>query len=103
MFQEGFPIKESKQHNVSFLFFKGMILKHLFHFFQIIQLKWMCLNVACITGHLPIDQYLIEKCADIEAKDSMEQKAPLHVACEKGNIPIVELFIEKALIMKQTI
>ena len=42
----------------------------------------------------PVVQYLIEKGANIEAKDQRE-RTPLHEACQKGNLSIVQYLIEK--------
>ena len=44
---------------------------------------------------LPIVQYLIEKGANIEAKDGYSKNTPLHLACENNHLEIVEYLIEK--------
>ena len=52
------------------------------------------LHIACNQGYLSIVQYLIEKGANIEAKDKYQQ-TPLHIACQNNNLPVVQYLIEK--------
>ena len=53
------------------------------------------LHIACGKGHLLIVQYLIEKGANIEAKN-IGQWTPLLVSCEKGHLPIVQYLIGRS-------
>ena len=46
----------------------------------------IALHAACLNGHLPIVQYLIEKGANIEAKTN-DQYTPLHFACLNSHLP----------------
>ena len=55
-------------------------------------MKLMKIN-SCI-GNIAIVQCLIEKGANIEAKNEI-QRTPLHFACSKGHLPIVQYLIEK--------
>ena len=52
------------------------------------------LHIACSSVHFPIVQYLIEKGANIEAKDK-NQHTPLYVASEEGYLPTVQYLIER--------
>ena len=54
------------------------------------------LHHACSSdkGNFPVVQYLIEKGANIEAKDN-SQWTPLHIACWNGHLPVVQYLIEK--------
>ena len=52
------------------------------------------LHVGCKSLQFKIVQYLIEKGANIEAKDYF-QRTPLHVACYIGNLPVVQYLVEK--------
>ena len=45
-------------------------------------------------GHLPIVKYLIEKGANIEAKDEY-QKTPLHMASNYGKTDVVKYLVSK--------
>ena len=54
------------------------------------------LHFACEKGHLPLVQYLLEKGANIEAKNKFEE-TPLHIACQYGQLPVVQYFIEKGV------
>ena len=51
------------------------------------------LHFACYLGHVAIIQYLIEKGANLKAKD-YQQKTPLHKACGNGYLQIVQYLIE---------
>ena len=63
---------------------------------------WVNLRGYCCQGlghdksHLQIVQYLIEKCANIEAKDYAENTT-LHWACFINDLPIVQYLIEKGV------
>ena len=52
------------------------------------------LHTACLNGRLPIVQYLIEKGADIEAKNQ-EKKTPLHYASWNGQTNVVKYLLSK--------
>ena len=51
------------------------------------ELGRTCLHIASSVGSLPIVPYLIEKGANIEAKD-YDQWTPLYYACSKGYLQI---------------
>ena len=74
-------------NTVAFLYF-------LEHGHSLDEIEFTCLHFASIIGNLQIAQYLVEKVANIEAKDHNE-KTPLHHACTNGHLPIVEYLIEK--------
>lgn len=52
------------------------------------------LCIACYAGSLPIAKLLIEKNADINAKDSEKEKTALMAACESGNLEFVKFLLE---------
>ncbi|MQL95804.1 hypothetical protein Taro_028471 [Colocasia esculenta] len=53
------------------------------------------LHLACLYGHLPCVQLLIERGASIDTKDE-EGAIPLHDACAGGYIEIVQLLLNAA-------
>ena len=76
---------KTKNKKKCFCFFKKMTLMDLFHFF---------LHIACQKGQLEIVQSLVEKGANIEAKDKSE-KTPLHIASTRVNTDVVNYLILK--------
>ena len=59
-----------------------------------IESKDKYLMIACREGHLHIAQYLIEKGANIEAKD-INQKTPLHIASSSGKTDVVKYLVSQ--------
>uniref|UniRef100_A0A1J3DP93 Ankyrin repeat domain-containing protein 1 n=1 Tax=Noccaea caerulescens TaxID=107243 RepID=A0A1J3DP93_NOCCA len=53
------------------------------------------LHLACLYGHLPCVQLLLERGADMEVKDE-DEAIPLHDACAGGYLEIVELLFSRA-------
>ena len=45
--------------------------------------------------NIPIDQYLIVKGANIEAKDNEAQRSNIHFSSDNGHIQIVQYLVEK--------
>ena len=52
------------------------------------------LHKACYVGNLEAVKYLVEKGADIHAKDK-DSKTPLHCTCQKGDLEVVKYLVEK--------
>ncbi|KAL3839710.1 hypothetical protein ACJIZ3_024301 [Penstemon smallii] len=53
------------------------------------------LHLACLYGHLDCVQFLLERGANIEAKDE-DGGVPLHDACAGGYADIVQLLLDRA-------
>ncbi|CAN8259895.1 unnamed protein product [Cochlearia groenlandica] len=53
------------------------------------------LHLACLYGHLPSVQLLLERGADIDVKDE-DEAIPLHDACAGGYLEIAELLVSRA-------
>ncbi|CAH8350335.1 unnamed protein product [Eruca vesicaria subsp. sativa] len=53
------------------------------------------LHLACLYGHLPCVQLLLERGANMEIKDE-DEAIPLHDACAGGYLEIVELHFNRA-------
>ncbi|XP_011077298.1 tankyrase-2 [Sesamum indicum] len=53
------------------------------------------LHLTCLYGHLPCVQFLLERGADLEAKDE-DGGIPLHDACAGGYTQIAQLIISRA-------
>lgn len=53
------------------------------------------LHLACLYGHLPCVQLLLERGANMEVKDE-DEAIPLHDACAGGYLEIVELLFSRA-------
>ncbi|KAF8086261.1 hypothetical protein N665_0630s0012 [Sinapis alba] len=53
------------------------------------------LHLACLYGHLPCVQLLLERGANMEVKDE-DEAIPLHDACAGGYLGIVELLFSQA-------
>ncbi|CAN8270048.1 unnamed protein product [Cochlearia groenlandica] len=53
------------------------------------------LHLACLYGHLPCVQLLLERGANMEVKDE-DEAIPLHDACAGGYLAIVELLFSRA-------
>ncbi|XVE96580.1 hypothetical protein REPUB_Repub02eG0235100 [Reevesia pubescens] len=53
------------------------------------------LHLACLYGYLPCVQLLLERGANLEAKDE-EGAVPLHDACAGGFVGIVQLLLDRA-------
>ena len=52
------------------------------------------LHFACLRGNLQVVQYLVEKGANIEAKD-WDKNTPLHLASYRGNTDVVKYLVSK--------
>jgi hypothetical protein len=57
-------------------------------------LGWTCLHTATHHGHLAICRLLIDKGAQLEAKNS-DGKTPLHLAAYRGHVQIVRLLCDR--------
>ncbi|ESQ49080.1 hypothetical protein EUTSA_v10021529mg [Eutrema salsugineum] len=53
------------------------------------------LHLACLYGHLPCVQLLLERGANMEVKDE-DEAIPLHDACAGGYLEIIELLFSRA-------
>ncbi|KAL1193923.1 Ankyrin repeat domain-containing protein [Cardamine amara subsp. amara] len=53
------------------------------------------LHLACLYGHLPCVQLLLERGANMEVKDE-DEAIPLHDACAGGYLEIVQLLFSRA-------
>eukprot|EP00730_Choanoeca_flexa_P006686 TRINITY_DN12203_c2_g4_i7.p2 TRINITY_DN12203_c2_g4~~TRINITY_DN12203_c2_g4_i7.p2 ORF type:complete len:127 (+),score=18.47 TRINITY_DN12203_c2_g4_i7:85-465(+) len=52
------------------------------------------LHLACMCGHLAVAEMLIDRGADLMAKDK-DDRTPLHLACETGQLVTAEMLISK--------
>ncbi|KIN00709.1 hypothetical protein OIDMADRAFT_124708, partial [Oidiodendron maius Zn] len=52
------------------------------------------LHLAALNGRDKIARMLLEKGADIQAKDG-DQETPLHLACSKGHAGMIKLLINR--------
>ena len=55
---------------------------------------WTCLHIAAFIGHLDICRLLIDKGAQLEAKDNFG-RIPLHWAAGQGHVEIVRLLCDR--------
>ena len=58
------------------------------------EFEWTCLHSAACKGHFEICRLLLDKGAQVEAKD-IGGSAPLHYAAAEGHVEIVRLLCDR--------